>query len=350
MAKQIRRYRSKFVPLPSISLSLSLSLWLLLSTSLVNNITPGKFYAEATSPFASASSPDDVAEDSDAVTLDDFTFSNVLNDETNVWLVAFVAPWCIHCKELLPDWHSASTLLGGTGAMLGIVDGSEAKSLAAIYSVRGYPTIRVFPGGGDKQNRVKDYKGGKTTPEIVQYALDEVDRSGFPPERKIPELTSQSLLDEACGGPSRRSSKLCVLVALPHILDTGANGRNKYRDTLAAAALSVRGRAGAFDFVWFEGGSSQLDLEASLELTFGYPAVAVVSLERGAYSVLRGSFDAESIGSFLSSIASGKGGSRKLDVPLKVVSTEPWDGMDGVVADEEESLADIMGDDWEGEL
>lgn len=277
-------------------------------------------------------------------TMDDMSFQKeVLNDTKNVWFLIFVAPSCGECRDLLADWTAAQARLYSAGAMIAFVDGTSQTTLADSLGVHKYPTIKVFPGGHKTLESAMEYTGGRTTPQIVKHALEEVDRSGFP--KKILELTSQNLFDETC---HVNVSNICILVALPHILDTGADRRNKYRDTLATVAKSARG-LGWFDFFWFEGGNAQMELESSLELNFGYPAVVAVIREKGVYSVFRGSFSEKTIGAFLSSIASGRQKTTKLESPLRVANAEGWDGMD-VEAIEEESLADIMGDDWESEL
>jgi protein disulfide-isomerase A6 len=240
----------------------------------------------------------------------------------------------------MPDWAEASKKLHGEGVLLGVVDATVETTLAQQYGVKGYPTIKVFPGGPKTSSSAQDYQGGRSTAQIVQYALAEVDRTGIPKE--IPELTSQELLQEKCSG----ANKLCVLVALPHILDSGASGRNKYRETLAQVAKSFRGTP--FDFLWFEGGNAQTELESALEFTFGYPAVAAMSLEKMVFAVQRGSFNEKAIGKFLNSIINGRQGTLPMQSSPKIKTTQPWDGMDASPV-EDEPLDDIMGEDW-GEL
>ena len=45
-----------------------------------------------------------------------------------------------------------------------------------------------------------------------------LERSGWVP--KVPQLVGESVIDEKCGG-----TKICVVAALPHILDSGKTGR-----------------------------------------------------------------------------------------------------------------------------
>eukprot|EP01083_Nonionella_stella_P072418 195307_1 len=250
--------------------------------------------------------------------------------------VAFIAPWCGHCKALIPEWEEAAKKVHGNGAALGVVDATVEESLASEYGVQGFPTIKIFPGGVTTANSAMEYQGGRQSAQIVQYVLAEVDRSGVPKE--IPELLSAKNMEETC------ASGICVFAALPHILDSGADGRNKYRDILTAASKSVRGMS--FKFLWFEG-TTQPTLENAFELTFGFPALAAYSMEKGVYAVHRSSFTESNIRKFLMGITTGKQPTYKIDAAPSIESVEAWDGLDGEVMEEEFSLEDIMGDDWE---
>jgi protein disulfide-isomerase A6 len=189
------------------------------------------------------------------LTSDNFQ-EKVLNNPL-VSLIAFVAPWCGYCKKLHPEWEEAAHKLDGEGVILGWVDATAETDLASRYRVQGYPTIKIFPGGPNKTySDAKDYNYGRESKDIIQAALAEVDRSGVP--KDIPELVSQDILDNNCQGQNH----LCILVALPHILDSGADGRNKYKDTITSISKSFRGVS--CSFLWFEG-SSQPELEQNLE-------------------------------------------------------------------------------------
>ena len=52
-----------------------------------------------------------------------------------MWLVEFYAPWCGHCKKLVPEWASAATSLKGK-VKLGAVDATQFGDLAQRYGVR----------------------------------------------------------------------------------------------------------------------------------------------------------------------------------------------------------------------
>ena len=251
--------------------------------------------------------------------------------------VAFIAPWCGHCKQLLPEWHEAARLLEGE-AYLGVVDATVENGLATQYQVQGYPTIKIFPGGKNKKpSDAIDYEGGRTKEDIVRAILKEVDTSGVPKE--IPEFTGRESMKQ-CEGVN----KICLLAALPPIHDSSADKRNQYRDILTKISKKYRGAA--FQIQWFEG-SSQPDLEDVLDFTFGYPAVAAISLDKGVYSVMHASFTEKSISLFLTGITTGRQKTNPFRREPVISETTAWDGKDAPAIEEEFSLEDIMGDDDE---
>lgn len=63
---------------------------------------------------------------------------------------------------------------------LGAVDATVHSSLASRYNVRGYPTIKYFAQGSGKQ--AEEYDGGRTSGDIVQWALARFDEKLPAPE------------------------------------------------------------------------------------------------------------------------------------------------------------------------
>jgi len=275
---------------------------------------------------------------------------SLVYDSPDVWLVAFIAPWCGHCKKLLPEWKEAADQLAGQGVQLGLVDATVEESLGAEYGVRGFPTIKIFPGGAGKTSAMaKDYEFGRSASDIVREALAEVDRSGAPPS--IPQLTSQKVFTDTCTAAGK--STVCVLIALPHILESSADKRNASIDMLQEVSKSFRGTP--FRFLWFEG-ASQPKLESTIEMTFGFPAVIAINIDKSIYCIHRFSFNEKALSTFLYSITSGRATSYKLQgdtatqLSKMIVDVSEWDGMDVEVEEEEFDLSDIMGDDWNTDL
>ena len=90
--------------------------------------------------------------------------------------------------------------------------------------------------------------------------------------RKVPlrieQIVSQTSFDSACG-----TKHMCLISFLPHILDDMAAGRKTKYKLLKSVAKEYRGK---IDFVWIEGGA-QPELEAALNLGFGFPAAVLIN-------------------------------------------------------------------------
>jgi len=82
-------------------------------------------------------------------------------------LVEFYAPWCGHCKNLVPEWKKAATALKGI-VNIAAVDADQHKSLGGQFEVRGFPTIKLF---GENKKKPEDFNGGRTADAIVEFAL-----------------------------------------------------------------------------------------------------------------------------------------------------------------------------------
>ena len=261
----------------------------------------------------------------DVIELTDDNFdSTVFNDES-MWLVAFYAPWCGHCKKLLPEWTAAATQLRGT-VKIAKVDATVHQKLAQKYQIQGYPTIKVFaPGKGDK--KVEEYQGPRDTSGIVQYALDKLEKFGYVPETK--QLINSEILKEEC--ESRVG--ICVIVFLPHIADSSTKERNRYLDIIKDAKKNNRGKP--IYYLWAQGGD-HFDFEDKLHLSFGYPAVIAVNYKKKMYSICRSSFSKENLVSFVSNLLNGKEHLSKLPDGIKIKKVDKWDGKDYVPPKEDD--------------
>ena len=109
------------------------------------------------------------------LTADDFK-QKVLNSP-GLWLVEFygilefiIAPWCGHCKNLVPEWEKAAKGLEGI-VNVAAVDMTVHAAAGQPYNIQGFPTIKVF--GANKNNPV-DYSGAREASAIISFAVDQV--------------------------------------------------------------------------------------------------------------------------------------------------------------------------------
>lgn len=91
-------------------------------------------------------------------------------------MVAFVAPWCGHCKNLGPEYTAAAQSLSPLIPFYAVdCDDASNRGLCAEYGVQGYPTIKGFPKAG--KGAAKEYNGERKRGALVEYA------KGLVPER-----------------------------------------------------------------------------------------------------------------------------------------------------------------------
>ncbi|CAH0561883.1 unnamed protein product [Brassicogethes aeneus] len=272
-----------------------------------------------------SSSTDDVVE------LTDSNFDKLVLQSDDMWLVEFYAPWCGHCKNLAPHWAKAASELKGK-VKLGALDATVHQSKAQEYGVQGYPTIKYF--SPDDKRNAQEYNGGRTSNDIVQWALDKFSENVPAPE--INQIVGEKSFKDACDKP------LCVIAILPHILDCQSKCRNQYIQTLTE--LGEKFKKKLWGWVWSEAGS-QMELESALDLGgFGYPAMAVINAKKMKYSILRGSFSKDGIYEFLRDLSYGKGNTAPVkgqELP-KINKVEAWDGKDGELPPEDDiDLSDV---------
>uniref|UniRef100_A0A1A8EQE7 Protein disulfide-isomerase A6 n=1 Tax=Nothobranchius korthausae TaxID=1143690 RepID=A0A1A8EQE7_9TELE len=270
----------------------------------------------------------------DVIELTDDNFDKLVLESGDVWMVEFFAPWCGHCKNLEPEWTAAATAVKEQTkgkVHLGAVDATVHQGLASRYEIRGFPTIKIFRKGEEPE----DYQGGRSRGDIIEKALDLFSDNAAPPE--LLEILNEDILKNTC-----EDSQLCIIGVLPHILDTGAAGRNGYLEVMMKMAEKYKKKS--WGWLWTEAGA-QMELEASLGIGgFGYPAMAAINARKMKFALLRGSFSETGIHEFLRELSVGRGSTATLGggAMPKINAVEAWDGKDGQLPVEEEyDLSDV---------
>ncbi|KAJ7964765.1 protein disulfide-isomerase like 2-2-like [Quillaja saponaria] len=272
------------------------------------------------------------SEPSVSVELNSRNFDELVIKSKELWIVEFFAPWCGHCKKLAPEWKRAANSLKGK-VKLGHVDCDSEKSLMSRFNVQGFPTILVF--GADKDSPIP-YEGARTASAIESFALEQLETNVSPPE--VSELTGPDVLEEKCG-----SAAICFVAFLPDILDSKAEGRNRYIEQLLSVAEKFK--RSPYSYVWAAAGK-QPDLENHVGVGgYGYPALVALNIKKGVYAPLKSAFELDHIIEFVKDAGRGGKGNLPLEGTPEIVKTEAWDGKDGEIIEEDEfSLEELMGE------
>lgn len=107
--------------------------------------------------------------DSKVKALDPKGFKRVMkSNRTSV--VAFVAPWCGHCQKMVPEYSKAAGSLSPLVPFYAVdCDADTNKALCAQQEVQGFPTVKVFPRGG--QLPPQKYEAGeRTASNFIRWA------------------------------------------------------------------------------------------------------------------------------------------------------------------------------------
>merc|ERR1711941_206647 len=87
-----------------------------------------------------------------------------MNAEKDV-LVEFYAPWCGHCKQLVPIWDKLGEKYADHESIVIAKMDSTANELEEV-KVQGFPTIKLFKKG---TNEIVDYNGDRTLDGLVKF-------------------------------------------------------------------------------------------------------------------------------------------------------------------------------------
>lgn len=302
--------------------------------------------------FSLFENENDFVQNLSTMSLEDFETEVARSEST--WVIQYFAPWDDKCQAFAPIYEKIARMFKGI-VKFGAIDATDELNTVVTMQegsiINRYPALKFF--GADRKHLGEsvEYTDPQTLITSVMKELQtviqdrsstepyddvEADDSGVEPN-EILEITNEAKFAELCKG----ADQICIIAALPHILDSKADGRNTYKEMLSFASKAVRGFD--FNFVWFEG-SSQPDLERRLELSFGFPAIVAVSIDREVFTVCRSSFSVTNLEKYLTGLTTGSEQSYKLMSVPQIVSVKPWNGEDGVPYEEEP-----LDDDWMNE-
>lgn len=121
-------------------------------------------------------------------------YADVIGDVSKDILVEFYAPWCGHCKKLMPVWEKLAKIYADNkldNVVIAQMD-HTANSVVGNIDIQGYPTLMLFPANGEVDDsgmrKPKTFEGARELKAFVEYIKKEgahkVDATELVPEEE----------------------------------------------------------------------------------------------------------------------------------------------------------------------
>jgi protein disulfide-isomerase A1 len=92
-------------------------------------------------------------------------FDSVARDKSKTVLVEFYAPWCGHCKQLVPIYDKLGQHFESNNEVVIAKMDSTVNELEDI-KIQSFPTIKLFPKNSDQ---IVDYNGERTLEALIKF-------------------------------------------------------------------------------------------------------------------------------------------------------------------------------------
>ena len=96
-------------------------------------------------------------------------FDEIVNQDMDV-LIEFYAPWCGHCKKLVPTYDELGEKLSGEDVVIAKMD-ATANDVPSTFQVQGFPTLFWVPKG--KKSAPVPYRGGRELDDFMKFIAKE---------------------------------------------------------------------------------------------------------------------------------------------------------------------------------
>lgn len=261
--------------------------------------------------------------DGELVTLDDDNFDGIIGQSNEIWLIKFGAPWCYHCNLMLPSWTAAAKELGAK-VRFGKIDADANRGLARRFGVTKLPTMKFFNAGyGKSDETIKDYTGGRTQKDIINFASTLHKEFVANPDKYAYEAGSMSFVsdvaaDKATEQQDQSSGTSCTLagdclipefvpdeikelctdggLCIVAFLQDGIYKDSQVQD-LGRAMAGLTG----VSVYWLERGS-KAECESQLNLSYATNAVIAFEKDRNTFKQMEANFSKDNVRNFITSL------------------------------------------------
>jgi len=110
----------------------------------------------------------ELKEDSEGAVLQLTAVSFPQTIEKGITFIKFYAPWCGHCKRLLPTWNQlAEKFFGNESVKIAKVDCTlqENRDLCSEQDVNGFPTLFIYKDG----EKISEYNGSRSLDDLFEF-------------------------------------------------------------------------------------------------------------------------------------------------------------------------------------
>ena len=117
------------------------------------------------------------------------TFQSLVTGPKRAFVMLY-APWCGHCKKLMPVWKKLSMEVDPADVVIAQIDGSMYRDLAQRFGVNGFPTVLLFENG-----RMAEFRSHRTLDQLRIFARTGMDdpnipKKNVPAEPMLPPIES----------------------------------------------------------------------------------------------------------------------------------------------------------------
>ncbi|VDN33244.1 unnamed protein product [Gongylonema pulchrum] len=104
-------------------------------------------------------------------------------------VISKMTDWCLHCKELAPEYAKAAKKLT---VPLAKVDASVETELAKKYNIEGYPILKFWQNSEDPIN----YDGEQDAEGIIEWVSKKADPNYKPPPSSVLTLSKENFTEK----------------------------------------------------------------------------------------------------------------------------------------------------------